>query len=185
MSMEKIRTVATRPFNDQRPGTSGLRKKTRVFSQPHYIENFVQSIFDCERRNGNVDFSNETLVIGGDGRFYNRAAIQMVLRIAAANGFGCILVGRGGLLSTPAMSAVIRRRAALGGILLTASHNPGGPDGDFGIKYNTRNGGPAPEQFTDAIYSETQKISRFLARELANKHHGFSRRLHRGHEGAF
>jgi phosphoglucomutase len=163
MSGEKIRTVATKPFKDQRPGTSGLRKKTRIFLQPHYIENFVQSLFDSLHQSGTVDFSNEMLAIGGDGRFYNRAAIQIILRIAAANGFGRILVGRAGLMSTPAMSALIRRRAALGGILLTASHNPGGPDADFGIKYNIHNGGPAPESVTETIYAETQKISRFLA----------------------
>jgi phosphoglucomutase len=163
MTSEKIRTVATQPFKDQRPGTSGLRKKTKIFLQPHYIENFVQSIFDTLRQSENVDFSNETLAVGGDGRFYNRAAIQIILRIAAANGLRRILVGRGGLLSTPAMSALIRRRRVLGGILLTASHNPGGPDADFGIKYNIHNGGPAPEPFTEAIYAESQKITRFLA----------------------
>jgi phosphoglucomutase len=163
MTSENIRTVATRPFMDQRPGTSGLRKKTRIFLQPHYIENFVQAVFDSLRQSGNGDLSKEMLAIGGDGRFYNRAAIQIILRIAAANGIGRILVGRGGLLSTPAMSALIRRRAALGGLLLTASHNPGGPDADFGIKYNIHNGGPAPESVTEAIYAETRKISRFLA----------------------
>jgi phosphoglucomutase len=154
--------VATQPFSDQRPGTSGLRKKTRVFMQPHYIENFVQSLFDCVREGGQDDFTGKILVIGGDGRFYNRAAIQVILKVGAANGFGRILVGRGGLISTPAMSAIIRRRGALGGILLTASHNPGGRDADFGIKYNIRNGGPAPEALTERIHAETLKISRFL-----------------------
>jgi len=166
MSDEKVQTVQTQPYNDQKPGTSGLRKKTRVFQQPQYIENFVQSIFDSIREAGG--FSNETLAIGGDGRFFNREAIQIIVRIAAANGFGRILVGRGGLLSTPAMSALIRRRNAMGGILLTASHNPGGPDEDFGIKYNVRNGGPAPEAVTSRIYEATRKIGRFLTIESAD-----------------
>jgi phosphoglucomutase len=157
-----IRTVVTRPFNDQHPGTSGLRKKTQLFLKPHYTENYVQSVFDAVGNGGKVDFSQEALAIGGDGRFHNRAAIQVILRMAAANGFGSVLVGRGGLLSTPAMSALIRRRGALGGILLTASHNPGGPDADFGIKYNIRNGGPAPESVTEEIYAQTLKISRFF-----------------------
>ena len=153
-----MRTVETTPFPDQRPGTSGLRKKTRVFLQPNYLENFVQSIFDAIR---NGDFSKETLIIGGDGRYYNREAIQIILRMAATNGFRRVLVGRGGILSTPAMSAAIRRRGALGGILLTASHNPGGIDDDFGVKYNTRNGGPAPESVTERIYEHTLHISRY------------------------
>ncbi len=160
MSDQAVRTVPTKPFDGQRPGTSGLRKKTRVFLQPHYVENFVQSIFDAIREK--ADLSNEILAIGGDGRFYNRAAIQSIIRIAAANGFGRILVGRGGLISTPAMSALIRRRSAMGGILLTASHNPGGADADFGIKYNIRNGGPAPESVTERIYAQTLKIERYL-----------------------
>jgi phosphoglucomutase len=160
MSYETLRTVPTQPFTDQRPGTSGLRKKTRHFMQPHYVENFVQSIFDSIREQG--DFTKETLAIGGDGRFYNRSAIQTIVRIAAANGFARILVGRGGLMSTPAMSALIRRRKAMGGILLTASHNPGGIEADFGIKYNVSNGGPAPEAVTERIFAETRKIGRFL-----------------------
>jgi len=167
MSGQKIRTVSTRPFADQRPGTSGLRKKTRVFIQPHYIENFVQSILDYEARGRDIDFSRETLVLGGDGRFFNRAAVQAIIRIAAANGFGRIVVGRGGLFSTPAMSMLIRAHKAFGGLLLTASHNPGGPDGDFGIKYNVRNGGPAPQSVTEGIYAETQRISRFLTMEFS------------------
>jgi phosphoglucomutase len=167
MSGEKIRTVTTRPFDDQRPGTSGLRRKTRYFVQPHYIENFVQSVFDFAARSGNVDFSNETLVLGGDGRFFNRAAAQVIIRMAVANGFGRIIVGRGGLLSTPAMSALIRAHDAFGGLLLTASHNPGGPDADFGIKYNIRNGGPAPQSVTEGIYAETQRISRFRTLEFS------------------
>lgn len=164
MSDRKVRTIETRPFEDQKPGTSGLRKKTRVFQQPHYIENFVQSVIDSVRED--ADLSKETLALGGDGRFYNREAVQTIIRIAAANGFGRIIVGRGGLLSTPAMSALIRRRKAMGGILLTASHNPGGPDEDFGIKYNVRNGGPAPEAVTERIYAETKRIRRYLTLDM-------------------
>jgi phosphoglucomutase len=147
----------TQPIAGQRPGTSGLRKKVAVFQQPHYLENFVQAIFDSLE-----GFAGATLVLGGDGRFHNLAAIQIILRMAAANGFGRVLVGQGGILSTPAASCVIRKHKAFGGIILSASHNPGGPDGDFGIKYNTGNGGPAPEKITDAIYANTQKITRYL-----------------------
>jgi len=154
-----VRSVPTTPFPDQRPGTSGLRKKTRVFLQPNYLENFVQSIFDAIRHE---DFSKDTLILGGDGRYHNREAIQIILKMAAANGFGRVLVGRGGILSTPAMSAAIRRRGGLGGILLTASHNPGGIDADFGVKYNTQNGGPAPESVTERIYEHTLRISRYF-----------------------
>jgi phosphoglucomutase len=149
-----ILTVATKPFADQKPGTSGLRKKTTVFQQPNYVENYVQSIFDS--LNG---FAGKTLVIGGDGRYFNREAIQKAIRIALANGFGRIVVGRGGLLSTPAASALIRSLGAYGGIILSASHNPGGPDGDFGIKYNTENGGPAPEKITDAIFAGAKTVA--------------------------
>jgi phosphoglucomutase len=149
-----IQTVATTPYADQKPGTSGLRKKTTVFQQPNYVENYVQSIFDS------LDgFSGKTLVIGGDGRYFNREAIQKAIRIALANGFGRIVVGRGGLLSTPAASALIRILGAYGGIILSASHNPGGPDGDFGIKYNAENGGPAPEKLTDRIFAGAQTIA--------------------------
>ena len=155
-----MNTVPTTPFEDQRPGTSGLRKKTRQFSQPRYVENFVQSIFDVLREDG--DLREKTLVVGGDGRFYNRTAMQTILRIASANGFGRILAACGCILSTPAMSAVIRKRSALGGLILSASHNPGGPDGDFGIKYNTHNGGPAPEWLTEKIYQRTKTIDRYL-----------------------
>jgi len=151
-----VTTVATTPFEDQRPGTSGLRKKVQVFRQPHYLENFVQSVFDALE-----GFAGQTLVVGGDGRYYNRIAIQTILKMAAANGFGRILVGRGGLLSTPAASAVIRKHRAFGGIILSASHNPGGPDGDFGIKYNGTNGGPAPEKVTEAIYERTRQIREY------------------------
>jgi phosphoglucomutase len=150
-----VKTVATTPFDDQRPGTSGLRKKVKIFQQPHYLENFLQSIFDS------VD-EVETLVVGGDGRYHNREAIQTILRMAAANGVGRVLLGRGGLLSTPAISCVIRKYGASGGIILSASHNPGGPDGDFGIKYNIANGGPAPEKVTEAIYAQSRKITRYL-----------------------
>jgi phosphoglucomutase len=151
-----VRTTPTRPIEGQRPGTSGLRKKVTVFQAPDYLENFVQAIFDS------LDgFKGKTLVLGGDGRFYNDRAIQTIVKIAIANGFGRILVGRGGLLSTPAASCVIRKHKAFGGIILSASHNPGGPDGDFGIKYNTGNGGPAPEGITEAIFAQTQKISRY------------------------
>ncbi len=152
----RIHTVRTEPFPDQRPGTSGLRKKVAVFRQPHYLENFVQSVFDSV---GPV--TGCTLVVGGDGRFYNREAIQTVLRMAAANGVARALVGRGGILSTPAASCVIRKHGAHGGFILSASHNPGGPDADFGIKYNTANGGPAPERVTEAIYRRTQEIDAY------------------------
>jgi len=152
--------VETKPFEGQRPGTSGLRKKTRVFMQPHYIENFVQSTFNVIKQTSG-ELSQHTLVVGGDGRYYNREATQVIIRMAVANGFGRLLVGRGGLLSTPAVSAVIRRRQALGGLVLSASHNPGGIEEDFGIKYNVSNGGPAPETVTEAIYRETQQIKEY------------------------
>jgi phosphoglucomutase len=162
MEEGNVQTVATTPFEGQRPGTSGLRKKTRVFMQPGYLENFVQSVFNAVRADAPVGFGLETLVIGGDGRFYNREAIQTIIRMSAANGFGVVLVGRGGILSTPAVSAVIRRRGAFGGLVLSASHNPGGIDEDFGIKYNIRNGGPAPESVTERIYAETQTLTHYL-----------------------
>ena len=151
-----IRTVATTPFADQRPGTSGLRKQVTVFQEPHYLENFIQSIF-----NSLEGFQGKTLVLGGDGRFFNREAIQVVIKIAAANGFGRILVGKGGILSTPAVSALIRALHAYGGIILSASHNPGGPHGDFGVKYNISAGGPAPENVTEAIFSHSETISSY------------------------
>src|SRR6266849_5664907 len=163
MPAPQIKTVPTARFCDQRPGTSGLRKKTREFMRPNYLENFVQSVFDAIRADSAADFSANTLVVGGDGRYYNRPAIQTILRIAAGNGFGRVLVAREGILSTPAMSAVIRRRKALGGLILSASHNPGGPDEDFGIKYNIQNGGPAPEQVTERIFQETLKIERYFS----------------------
>lgn len=151
-----LRTVTTQPFSDQKPGTSGLRKLVTVFQQPHYLENFVQAIFDSIG-----DFAGQTLVLGGDGRFYNRQAIQIILKMAAANGFGRVKVGQGGILSTPATSAVIRKYNAFGGIILSASHNPGGADGDFGIKYNIGNGGPAPEKVTEAMYDRSKTITEY------------------------
>jgi phosphoglucomutase len=151
--------VETKPFSDQRPGTSGLRKKTRVFLQDHYLQNFVQSIFNAIREE--IDFGHGTLVVGGDGRYYNHSAIQTIIRMAAANGWSKILVARDGILSTPAMSAVIRRRNASGGLVLSASHNPGGIDEDFGIKYNIHNGGPAPEGITEKIYQESLRIREY------------------------
>ncbi len=163
-----VRRVETTPFQDQRPGTSGLRKKTRVFMRPGYLENFVQSVFNAVRADAaGGDFREATLVVGGDGRYYNCEAAQIILRMAAANGFGRVLVGRGALLSTPAVSAVIRRRAASGGLVLSASHNPGGVDADFGIKYNIRNGGPAPEAVTERIYQETLSLTEYLTVEHA------------------
>ncbi|MEN9259789.1 MAG: alpha-D-glucose phosphate-specific phosphoglucomutase [Thermostichus sp. HHBFW_bins_43] len=151
-----LRTVSTTPFSGQKPGTSGLRKQVKVFQQPHYLENFVQSIFDV------LDHAaGQTLVVGGDGRYYNREAIQIILKMAAANGIGQVLVGQGGILSTPAVSCIIRKNGAYGGIILSASHNPGGPEGDFGIKYNIGNGGPAPEKVTEAIYARTQQIEQY------------------------
>ncbi|HAJ62112.1 MAG TPA: alpha-D-glucose phosphate-specific phosphoglucomutase [Cyanobacteria bacterium UBA8543] len=151
-----LRTLKTTPFSDQKPGTSGLRKAVTVFQQPHYLENFVQSIFDIL-----PDREGQTLVLGGDGRYYNRTAIQTILKMAAANGFGRVKVGRSGILSTPAASCVIRKYQAYGGIILSASHNPGGPDGDFGIKYNISNGGPAPEKVTQAIYDRSKVIDTY------------------------
>ena len=157
-----IQTVATTPFAGQRPGTSGLRKKVTEFLQPGYLENFVQAIFQTLG-----DCHGQTLVVGGDGRYFNRTAVQVILRMAAAHGFGKVLVGRGGILSTPAVSCVIRKHAAFGGIVLSASHNPGGPDGDFGIKYNIGNGGPAPEKITEAIYTATQTIAVYRISDAA------------------
>ena len=151
-----ITTVATKPFADQKPGTSGLRKKVPVFQAPRYLENFIQSIFDSLE-----GFQGKTLVVGGDGRYFNREAIQIVAKIAAANGFGRIVIGKGGILSTPAASALIRHIGAFGGIILSASHNPGGPEGDFGVKYNIGAGGPAPEKITDAIFARTKTIDAY------------------------
>jgi len=152
----QYREIQTQPFNDQRPGTSGLRKKVKVFQTPNYLENFVQAIFDTR-----PDLKGGTLVVGGDGRYYNRTAVQTILRMAAANGVARVLVGQGGILSTPACSCVIRKYNANGGIILSASHNPGGPDEDFGIKFNTPNGGPAPEGVTEAMFARTKSIDRY------------------------
>lgn len=151
------RIVETTPYSGQKPGTSGLRKKVKVFQQANYAENFVQAVFDVVER-----ATGSTLVLGGDGRYHNRTVIQQTIRIAAANGYARVLVGKGGILSTPAASHVIRKYGASGGLILSASHNPGGPDEDFGIKYNIANGGPAPESVTDAIYARTQTIDRWL-----------------------
>ncbi len=152
----QIATHATQPIDGQKPGTSGLRKKTRVFMQPHYLENFVQSVFD-----GIGGVTGKTLVVGGDGRYFNDRAVQVILRMAAANGAAKVVVGQDGLLSTPAASNVIRKRATDGGIILSASHNPGGPDEDFGIKFNTPNGGPAPEEVTERIFVATTALTEY------------------------
>ena len=157
----KIKTHNTTPYDDQKPGTSGLRKKVKVFQTPRYLENFVQSIF-----NSLDDFQGKILVLGGDGRYFNRQAIQTIIKMAAANGFGELIIGQGGLLSTPAASNIIRKYQAFGGIVLSASHNPGGPDEDFGIKYNVSNGGPAPEKFTDALYEHTKTISSYKIADM-------------------
>ena len=148
--------VSTTPFDDQKPGTSGLRKKVTVFKQDNYLENFVQSIFDAV-----PELKGGLLVVGGDGRYYNDTAIQTILSMAAANGIAKVIVGRSGLLSTPAASCIIRKYKAVGGIILSASHNPGGPDGDFGIKYNGQNGGPAVESVTEKIYALSRKIKSY------------------------
>lgn len=158
-----ISTVSTKPYADQKPGTSGLRKKVPVFQQENYAENFIQAIFDSLE-----GFEGQTLVIGGDGRYYNREVIQKALKMAAANGFGKVLVGKGGILSTPAASHVIRKHKAFGGIVLSASHNPGGPTEDFGIKYNIGNGGPAPEKITDAIFARTKVIDSYKIAQVAD-----------------
>lgn len=158
-----VRIVSTQPFSDQKPGTSGLRKKVPAFEKQHYLENFVQSIFDSISPPAGA-----TLVLGGDGRFFNREAIQTILKMAAANGFGQVLVGRGGILSTPAASCVIRKHKTYGGIILSASHNPGGPDGDFGIKYNGSNGGPATETVTEAIFAKSKVITSYRILEAAD-----------------
>jgi phosphoglucomutase len=158
-----IKTVSTTPYQDQKPGTSGLRKKVPVFQQEHYAENFIQAIFDSLE-----GYEGKILVIGGDGRYYNREVIQKALKMAAASGFGKVMVGKGGILSTPAASHIIRKYGAFGGIVLSASHNPGGPTEDFGIKYNIGNGGPAPEKITDAIYTRTKVIEIYKIVEAAD-----------------
>ncbi len=151
--MTQVVDVTTTQFADQKPGTSGLRKQVSVFQQAHYLENFVQSTFNVIGGG-----QGKTLVLGGDGRYYNRVAAQTITNMAAANGFTRVIVGQGGILSTPAASAVIRARSADGGLILSASHNPGGPNGDFGIKFNGANGGPAVESITNAIFEETKAL---------------------------
>lgn len=148
--------ILTKPFNNQKPGTSGLRKPVKIFQQPHYLENFVQAIFNTLPQT-----EGARLVLGGDGRYYNREAIQIIIRMAAANGLGELLIGQGGILSTPAASHLIRKHHTDGGIILSASHNPGGPGKDFGIKFNTPNGGPAPEKITEAIYLESKQLGEY------------------------
>ena len=156
-------TISTQPFLDQKPGTSGLRKKVTVFQQPHYLESFVQSIFDS------VSIPpNATLTLGGDGRYYNRVASQTIIKMAAANGFAKVFVGQSGILSTPAASNIIRKYNTLGGIILSASHNPAGPDEDFGIKYNTPNGGPAPEKITEAIFAKSKTILQYKIADFSD-----------------
>ncbi|MES2498935.1 MAG: alpha-D-glucose phosphate-specific phosphoglucomutase [Pseudomonadota bacterium] len=159
----QVQTVHTQPFNDQKPGTSGLRKKVKVFQQPYYLENFVQSIFDTLTIQAGA-----TLTLGGDGRFYNKTAIQTIIKMAAANGFSKVIVGQGGILSTPAASHVIRHYQTFGGIILSASHNPAGPTEDFGIKYNTANGGPAPEKITEAIFAKSKIITQYKVADFAD-----------------
>lgn len=159
----KIRTIGTAPIAGMQPGTSGLRKKVAEFARPHYLANFVQSVFDAVRPE--PGFGACTLVLGGDGRYFNLEALQLVIRMAAANGFARVLVGQGGILSTPAASCVIRKHQAFGGLILSASHNEGGVDGDFGIKFNAANGGPAPERITDAIYARTLSIDAYRLAE--------------------
>lgn len=158
-----ITMVQTTPYTDQKPGTSGLRKKVPVFQQKNYVENFIQSVFDSV-----AGYGGRTLVIGGDGRYYNREVAQIAIRMAAANGFGRVIVGQGALLSTPAASHLIRKNEAFGGLVLSASHNPGGPNEDFGIKYNVGNGGPAPEKVTEAIYRRSLEIDRYAIVETAD-----------------
>uniref|UniRef100_A0A8D2CPB9 Uncharacterized protein n=1 Tax=Sciurus vulgaris TaxID=55149 RepID=A0A8D2CPB9_SCIVU len=152
-------TFATAPYHDQKPGTSGLRKKTYYFeAKPYYLENFIQSIFfsiDLKDRQGS------SLVVGGDGRYFNKSAIETIVQMAAANGIGRLVIGQNGILSTPAVSCIIRKIKAIGGIILTASHNPGGPNGDFGIKFNISNGGPAPEAITDKIFQISKTIEEY------------------------
>lgn len=159
--MSPILSVATKPFDGQKPGTSGLRKKVKVFEQAHYLENFVGSVFDVLAAETPEGFAAKTLVVGGDGRYHNKAAIRAILKMAAAAGFGRILVGAGGILSTPAVSCVIRKHEAFGGFVLSASHNPGGPSEDFGIKYNNSSGAPAPEKLTEAVFARTKEIAEY------------------------
>lgn len=156
-----IATVATQPIEGQKPGTSGVRKRTAVFMAPNYVENLVQAFFDTL---GPDALAGSTLVVGGDGRYFCAEAAQTILRMALANGVARCWVGVGGLIATPAVSALIRERdggGALAGIVLTASHNPGGPDKDFGLKFNCENGGPAPEGLTDKVFARTKAIAEY------------------------
>src|SRR5450830_982152 len=162
----QINTVQTSAFGDQKPGTSGLRKKVKVFQQPHYLENFVQSIFNTLSEKEGVP-AGATLALGGDGRYYNRHAIQTIIQMAAANGFARVIVGQAGILSTPAVSHIIRKYKTFGGMILSASHNQGGVDGDFGIKYNIGNGGPAPEKITDEVFAKSKVIAEYKIAALA------------------
>ncbi|KAG0298297.1 Phosphoglucomutase-2 [Dissophora globulifera] len=155
--MASIQSVTTKPFEGQRPGTSGLRKRVKIFQQEHYTQNFIQATLDAIPTGA----KGATLVVGGDGRYFSHDAAQMILRIAAGNEVSKIIIGQNTIMSTPAASNLIRKRKATGGILLTASHNPGGPENDFGIKYNMDNGGPAPEKVTEKIYEITQKITTY------------------------
>lgn len=157
----KIIVTPTQPYGDQKPGTSGLRKKVKIFQQANYLENFVQSLFDTL-----VVPNGAVLVVGGDGRYHNRQAIQTIISMAAANGFSRVLVGQGGILSTPAASHVIRKYKTFGGMVLSASHNQGGIHGDFGIKYNIGNGGPAPEKITDEIFAKSKVITEYKVSDL-------------------
>ncbi|KAI9440560.1 phosphoglucomutase [Lactarius indigo] len=156
-----VKEIPTKPFDGQKPGTSGLRKRVKIFQQEHYTENFVQAIFDA------IPLSGSTLVVGGDGRFYSPEVVQIILKIASANNVSKVIIGKDGILSTPAASNVIRKYKANGGILLTASHNPGGPNADFGIKYNVDNGGPAPEGITEKIFARTKTISSYKVLEAS------------------
>jgi phosphoglucomutase len=160
--MTQITTVATQPIAGQKPGTSGLRKKTPVFMGRHYMENFVQSIFDV------VGASGKTFVLGGDGRYFNDRAAQVILRMAAANGAARVIVGQGAILSTPAASHLIRLNETDGGIIMSASHNPGGPNEDFGVKFNMPNGGPAPEAVTEAMFQRTTDITEYRISDAAD-----------------
>lgn len=159
----RINTIKTTAYSDQKPGTSGLRKKVTAFQQPDYLNNFVQAIFNVAS-----ELKGAILVLGGDGRFYNTQAIQVILKMAAANGIKRVLVGENGLLSTPAVSCLIRKYNAAGGIVLSASHNPGGPDGDFGIKFNVANGGPAPTSFTDAVFENSKILQEYHITDIAD-----------------
>ncbi|MDZ7804539.1 alpha-D-glucose phosphate-specific phosphoglucomutase [Thiohalophilus sp.] len=156
-----VRTISTQPYADQKPGTSGLRKRVAHFQQPHYLENFVQAIFDSLE-----PARRSTLLLGGDGRYFNAEAIQTILRLAVGNGFRRILVGQHGYLSTPAASLLIRRYQLDGGIILSASHNPGGPEGDFGVKFNTHSGGPAPEKVTARIHQLASNLTQYRIAEM-------------------